>query len=95
MTDQVRIECVNKTHRTDPHERISHVGGKNPDGNRWKLTESAAIEGIEQGRWGFYAERPVGQRVRVVIAQRLGRKYLKTSADGEEPDNLLALPECP
>ena len=30
----------------------------------------------------------------VAISQR-GNKYLKTQADGEQPDNLLALPECP
>ncbi len=95
MADQVRIDCINKTNRTDPHERISHVGGRNADGSQWKLPEDAAIEGIEQGRWDFFVERPVGHRVRVIIAQRLGRKYLKTTADGESPDNLLALPECP
>jgi hypothetical protein len=33
--------------------------------------------------------------VKVIIATRLGREYLKTEADGEQPDNLLALPECP
>jgi len=30
-----------------------------------------------------------------MIATRLDKKYLKTRADGEQPDNLLALPECP
>jgi hypothetical protein len=31
----------------------------------------------------------------VIIATHLGHKYLKTTADGVHPDNLLALPECP
>jgi len=26
---------------------------------------------------------------------RFGNKYLKTVADGEQPNNLLSLPECP
>ena len=26
---------------------------------------------------------------------RFGHKYLKTMADGEHPNNLLSLPECP
>lgn len=94
MPDQVRVDCVNKTNRTDPHERISHIGGANANGSRWKLPERDAIAGIQEGRWDFYVERPVGQQVSVVVAQRLGRKYLKTAADGERPDNLLALPEC-
>ncbi|HYK94355.1 MAG TPA: DUF3892 domain-containing protein [Candidatus Dormibacteraeota bacterium] len=94
MADPVRIECINKTNRTDSHERISHVGGRNPNGTRWKLTEAEAIAGIDDGRWSFHVEQPAGRKVGVVIATRLGRKYLKTTADGERPDNLLALPEC-
>jgi hypothetical protein len=31
----------------------------------------------------------------IVAVSRLGHKYLKTEADGEQPDNLLSLPECP
>ena len=95
MASQVRVHCINKTNRSDPHERISHIGGVNADGSRWRLTEDAAIDGIERGTWDFYVERPAGHRVRVIIATRLGRKYLKTEADGERPDNLLALSECP
>ncbi len=95
MASSVRVSCINKTHRTDPHERISHIGGVNSDGTRWRLPEDDAIAGIERGEWAFYVERPPGHRVWVVIATRLGRKYLKTEADGEQPDNLLALPECP
>jgi hypothetical protein len=78
------------------HERIKAIGGMNPNGTRWKLLESDAIKGIESGTYRFYVERPVGHRVKVVIATSAsGRKYLKTEADGEKPDNLLSLPECP
>jgi hypothetical protein len=95
MTTQVRVQCINKTHRTSSHERISHIGGINPDNTRWKLTESDAVQGIKDNRWAFYVEQPYGHRVQVIIAQRLGREYLKTEADGESPDNLPSLPECP
>lgn len=39
----------------------------------------------------------VGSReVRVIVAEsRYGNKYIKTEADGEQPNNLLSLPECP
>lgn len=96
MAQSVRISCINKTDRYDPHERIRYVGGANADGTRWKLSQPDAIVGIEDGRWAFYVERPAGDRVRVIVAtSAYGNKYLKTDADGDQPNNLLSLPECP
>ena len=95
MAQQVQIRCINKSDRPNPHERILSVGGVNPDGTRWKLSQEQAIKGIEDGRWQFYVSVN-GQTVWVVVAQsRYGNKYLKTTADGEHPNNLLSLPECP
>lgn len=93
MASLVRVSCINKTDRSDAHERISSIGGMNPNGTRWKLSEEEAIQGIKDDQWSFYVERPAGQRVAVEIATRLGHEYLKTEADGEQPDNLLALPD--
>lgn len=90
----IRVECVNKTDRTNPHERIQNIGGKNADGTRWKLSEDDAIAGIESGKWDFYVSVG-GNAVSVIVATRLGHKYLKTVADGDHPNNLLSLPECP
>ena len=77
MPDTVRINCINKREHHNPHERITNVGGANADGTAWKMTEQAAIAGIEQGRWKFYVSVG-GKRVWVVIATHFGRKYLKT-----------------
>ena len=95
MAARVQISCINKSDRYNAHERIRSIGGVNPDGTRWKLAESEAITGIEQGKWQFFVSRG-GNTVDVIIAvSRYGNKYLKTTADGEQPDNLLSLPECP
>jgi hypothetical protein len=91
----VRVQCINKTERYNPHERIRAIGGVNPDGTRWKLTEDQAILGIKQDRWSFYVQTG-GYRANVIIAtSQYGTEYLRTAADGVQPDNLLALPECP
>jgi hypothetical protein len=90
----VQIVCINKRQHQNPHERIAHVGGVNADGTRWKMTESDAIDAIEQGRFRFYVSVG-GKSVWVVVAVHLGRKYLKTEADSYAPNNLLSLPECP
>jgi hypothetical protein len=96
MAQRVRIGCINKTDRHNPHERISHVGGVNPNGTRWRLTQSEAIAGIKADKWSFYVEQPAGHAVNVVVARSpQGYEYLKTEADGEQPNNLLSLPECP
>lgn len=96
MALSVQISCINKSDRYNPHERIKAIGGVNPNGTRWRLTLAEAISGIENGEYAFYVERPSGDRVAVIVAvSAAGYKYLKTVADGDEPNNLLALPECP
>ena len=84
--------CINKRDRMNPHERITHIGGV-AGGARWKLTQEDAISYINNKTWSFYVSVG-GNSVWVIVAEREGRKYLKTQNDGLNPDNLLSLPEC-
>ena len=92
MSNQVR--CINKSDRDNPYERIEAIGGVNSDGKNWKLTQQEAIQSIETGKYSFYVQMG-GKPVDVIVAKsRYGNKYIKTEADGDEPNNLLSLMEC-
>ena len=92
MTQTAQISCINKDPRYDPYRRITHVGGYTTE--RWKITLDNAIAHIQSREWAFYT-LVGGHHQEVEVATRLGRRYLKTKADRDTPDNLLSLPECP
>lgn len=88
MLSEAEVRCINKQPRNDPYHRITHIGG-----NGWRLTLDDAIGKIERNEWRFYVQRP--HKVYLIVARAAsGRKYLRTTADKDTPDNLLALPEC-
>jgi hypothetical protein len=89
----IEVKCINKGDRYNPHKAITHIGGINPDGTSWKLSQTDAIAGIESGQYDFFVSSRFGI-VKVIVATRNGNKYLKTENDGESPNNLLSLPEC-
>ncbi|HZD13028.1 MAG TPA: DUF3892 domain-containing protein [Candidatus Binatus sp.] len=96
MARHLRIRCTVKTGQTSPHERIHAVGGINPDGSRWTLTQEEAISQIEKGACVFYVESPVRQRFDLTVATDAnGSKYLKTPTARDQPVKLLSLPACP
>jgi hypothetical protein len=86
---RLQVTCIRKKgDHYDPHERIQGIGGSG-----WYKAESDAIAEIEAGTNSFFVSVSV-HNTDVIIASHNGRKYLKTTADGYRPDNLLALPEC-
>lgn len=92
MATSHQVTCITPDGR-DADQRIDAIGG--PDGGGWKLLIDDAISGIETGKWAFWTNAQ-GRRAEVIVAVRPAsrRKYLKTTADGLEPNNLLALPAC-
>src|SRR5690349_20640051 len=94
-TSEFRISYVSKSDHQNPTERIWYVGGVTYLGSQWKLSQAAAIDGIERGQWQFWVS-VLGKRVWVEVAMsRFGKKYLKTQIDDEEPNILLSLPGIP
>jgi Protein of unknown function (DUF3892) len=88
------ICCVKRTALMNHDRRIRGVGGVNPDGARWSISEAEAIAAIEVERWSFYVRHGERERAVVVAVSKYGSKYLKTAEDGLHPEGLLALPEC-
>ena len=95
MANTIQIKCINKSDRPNPHERILNVGGVE-NGKSWKITQQMAIAHIESEEWKFWVQVGTAPSVWVTVATSIfGNKYLKTENDGEHPNNLLSLPECP
>ncbi|MDB5198752.1 MAG: hypothetical protein JWO92_715 [Chitinophagaceae bacterium] len=88
-----QISCINKSDRYNPHERITHVGGKDIYGSKWRVTQQETIRRIESKESEYYVHAG-GRTVNVIVATHNGNKYIKTERDGIQPDNLLSLPEC-
>lgn len=96
MAGRHEVTCI-VPDGSDPDKRIDKIGGRvgaQASGGPWSLSLDDAIAGIESGKWAFWTQGG-GRATNVIVARRAnGRKYLKTEADGIEPNNLLALPRC-
>lgn len=84
----VQVTCINKLPRNDPHEGITYLGGSG-----WKWPRADVIQSIRNKTNTFFT-RVNGKRADVGIVEGQNGAYLRTYADGQWNDNLLALPEC-
>lgn len=91
MASQYQVTC-HKPDNNDPDRRLQGLGG--PGGQGWYLPINSLITLINDGDQ-FWTVNQQGNSVWIVIATRNGRDYLRTTSDGIEPNNLLALPHCP
>lgn len=84
-----RIQCVQRG-----GGRITGIGGTMRDKRRWRLSVPQALEELDRGQT-FYVEEPTGDRVTVTSdVTPKGRRFLRTQADGDQPNNLSRLPSC-
>ena len=84
----VQVRCITKKDRNSSHEHITHLGGEN-----WKWTRSEVIVSIENKTNTFYTYVN-SKRADVRVVNGANGKYVRTYADGDWNDNLLALVEC-
>lgn len=74
------VTFVGKAYSHDPHERISSIGGVNYDRTPWRLSQEAAIAGIESGTDEFYISTDDGP-VDLVVTTVDDQKYLQSAND--------------
>ncbi len=84
-----QVTCINKQPRMDTHEGITHLGGPG-----WRWTRQQVIDSIKAKTNTFYT-LVNGKRANVAVVEGSNGPYVRTYADGQWNDNLLALTECP
>lgn len=85
----VQVSCINKQPRDNPFEGITHLGGAG-----WRWTRQQVIDSIN-GRTNTFFTQVNGNRSEIGVAKGPNGPYVRTHANGEWDDNLLALKECP
>ena len=95
MASRLLVECIHRTDRQEAHERITAIGGGFP-GRRWKHAQPDAVAWARSRIFEYYIINQDGREEKLIVARdQHGHEYLKTESDGEHPDKLLNLPECP
>src|SRR4051794_16460937 len=91
--NEFQVTCIVKPHRHSTHEHITHIGNL---AQKWMLARETAIERIESKQEAYYTvDRLTGKRAYIGVVREHGKAaYLRTHADGQWNDNLLAQTDC-
>ena len=84
------VLSVSRAYSRDPLERVDYISGTNSDHSHWKLSQAAAIAGIEAGTDEFFIKTS-DQVIKLVVLNRGGEKYLQSEREKTHPDDLLNL----
>jgi hypothetical protein len=88
----VQVTCITRAARTSGYEGITHIGG--PGGTGWRWTVGQVIDSLKAKTNTFYTLVD-GKRADIGVVEGKNGDYLRTYADKQWNDNLLALPACP
>jgi hypothetical protein len=89
---ELQITCINKPHHQSPHEHITHIGNLR---EKWRVPREEAVLLIDADPHQFYTLDHKAKKCYVgVVREKNKNPYLRTHADGEWNDNLLAQVEC-
>lgn len=91
--NEFHVTCITKSHAQGGHEHITHIGNESAG---WRLTREVAIMRIDNKTEAFYTVDPnTGNKAYIGVVRENGKApYLRTYADGQWNNNLLAQPEC-
>jgi hypothetical protein len=93
--NSTEIRWTTKSNSTEPHERILEVGVPTLDGTCRKIPHAEAVR-MQRDDITVFCVKVNGQIVYTTVAEaKGGERYLKSLADGDQPDILLDLPDCP
>jgi hypothetical protein len=93
VDDGWHVTSASRRSHDSPAHRVTALAGLHGDGTTWQLSVEQVIAAVERGE-RFYVTAPDGSQIKLVVSHtHAGRRYLRTTADGIAPDNLLALPE--
>lgn len=89
------VRWTTKSDKAQAHERILEIGIPTMDGQCLRYTLANAVElqwtGVKQ--FGV-AVNGVMIELKIETTQD-GHRYLRALSDGDQPESLLALPDCP
>jgi len=89
---EYHVTCINKPHHQSKHEHITHIGNL---AEKWRITREAAIRIIDSKEHRFYTIDRERRKCYIEVVREHGKDpFLRTQADGEWNDNLLAQTEC-
>lgn len=94
MAAKLQVTCILKDDGLDSINKISHIGGRYINGQKWMIPVNQVIDRIEINITSFYVKLDSIEVDIIVSKSSLGVKYIKTSRDDEFGNNLLNLPNC-
>ncbi|AWI26620.1 DUF3892 domain-containing protein [Flavobacterium pallidum] len=95
MCTNHQIRFIKKSGLQRIDQRIAFIGGVNPDGTTWQISQKEAIIGIESGKWIFYITCNEEFSKVIVAVSPDADKYLKAELDFLDLSLLMLLPDYP